>query len=46
LPELFRDHSTMLPAIEQAFDMKEYKDWDLAEHLSWTAGTIYRELNG
>src|SRR5437868_13124979 len=35
-----------LPAIEKAFDMREYKDWDRTEHLSWTADTIYRELKG
>ncbi len=35
-----------LPEIEKAFDMHEYKDWDRTEHLSWTADTIYRELQG
>jgi hypothetical protein len=35
-----------LPAIEQAFNMKEYAGWDRTEHLSWTADTIYRELMG
>ena len=35
-----------LPAIEQAFNMKEYRDWDRTEHLSWTADTIYCELKG
>src|SRR4029077_7744999 len=35
-----------LPAIEKAFNMNEYRDWDRTEHLSWTADTIYRELKG
>ena len=35
-----------LPAIEQAFNMNEFKGWDRTEHLSWTADTIYRELMG
>jgi hypothetical protein len=35
-----------LPAIEKAFDMHEYRDWDRTEHLSWTADTVYRELKG
>jgi cyclase len=35
-----------LPAIEKAFNMAEFKDWDRTEHLSWTADTIYRELQG
>jgi hypothetical protein len=26
--------------------MHEYRDWDRTEHLSWTADTIYRELQG
>ena len=40
------DKTMPLPAIEQAFNMAEYKGWDRTEHLSWTAGTIYRELKG
>jgi hypothetical protein len=40
------NRNMVLPAIEAAFDMKEYKGWDRTEHLSWTADTIYRELNG
>jgi cyclase len=40
------DRNMPLPAIEQAFNMKEYADWDRTEHLSWTADTIYRELRG
>jgi cyclase len=35
-----------LEAIEKQFDMHEYKDWDRGAHLSATAATIYRELNG
>jgi len=35
-----------LDAIEKQFDMHEYKDWDRGAHLSATAETIYRELNG
>ena len=35
-----------LQTIEQQFDMHEYKDWDRGAHLSATAETIYRELNG
>jgi hypothetical protein len=35
-----------LPAIDKAFDMHEFKDWDRTEHLSWTADTIYREMQG
>ncbi len=35
-----------LQTIEQRFDMNEYKDWDRGAHLSATAETIYRELNG
>jgi cyclase len=35
-----------LAEIEKKFDMHEYKGWDRDEHLSWTADTIYRELNG
>ena len=35
-----------LPAIEQAFHMREFRDWDRTEHLPWMAGTIYRELMG
>jgi cyclase len=40
------DRGMALPAIEQAFNMNEYRDWDRTEHLSWTADTIYRELKG
>lgn len=40
------DKGMPLPAIEKAFDMHEYKDWDRTEHLSWTAATIYREFKG
>ena len=40
------DRGMALPAIEKAFDMKEYPAWDRTEHLSWTADTIYRELRG
>lgn len=35
-----------LPEIEKAFDMHEFKDWDRTEHLSWTADTIWREMQG
>jgi cyclase len=35
-----------LAAIEQLFDMHEFADWDRGAHLSATAATIYRELNG
>jgi cyclase len=35
-----------LDAIERQFDMPEYKDWDRGAHLSATAATIYRELQG
>jgi len=35
-----------LQTIEHQFDMHEYKDWDRGAHLSATAETIYRELNG
>ena len=35
-----------LPAIEAQFHMKEFGDWDRAEHLPWEAATIYRELQG
>jgi hypothetical protein len=38
------DRAMALPAIEQAFNMNEYRDWDRTEHLAWTADTIYREL--
>ncbi len=40
------DRGMALPAIEKAFNMNEYRDWDRTEHLSWTADTIYRELKG
>ncbi len=40
------DRHMALPEIEKTFDMHEYRDWDRTEHLSWTADTIYRELNG
>ena len=40
------DRGMALPAIEKAFNMNEYRDWDRTEHLSWTADTIYRELRG
>jgi cyclase len=35
-----------LDAIEKQFDMHEFKDWDRGAHLSATAATIYRELQG
>jgi cyclase len=40
------DQGLPLAEIEKKFDMHEYKGWDRDEHLSWTAGTIYRELKG
>jgi len=40
------DERLALPAIEARFGMKEYSDWDRAEHLPWMADTIYRELQG
>jgi cyclase len=40
------DQGMPLAEIEKKFDMREYKGWDRDEHLSWTAETIYRELNG
>ena len=40
------DQGLPLSEIEKKFDMHEYKGWDRDEHLSWTAETIYRELNG
>jgi cyclase len=35
-----------LPEVEAQFQMKEFGDWDRAEHLPWEAATIYRELQG
>ncbi|MBI4888424.1 MAG: MBL fold metallo-hydrolase [Acidobacteria bacterium] len=35
-----------LPAIEKAFQMKAFGEWDRTEHLPWIAATIYRELQG
>lgn len=40
------DQKLTLAAIEQQFNMAEFKDWDRTEHLGWTADTIYRELQG
>jgi cyclase len=40
------DQGLPLAEVEKKFDMHEYKGWDRDEHLSWTAETIYRELNG
>ena len=35
-----------LAAIERAFQMKSFAEWDRAEHLPWIAATIHRELQG
>jgi cyclase len=35
-----------LETVEQKFDMHEFADWDRGAHLSATAATIYRELQG
>jgi len=35
-----------IDAIEKAFDMREYKTWDRANHFPAMAATIYRELKG
>ncbi len=35
-----------LAAIEKEFHMKEFTEWDRAEHLPWMAATIHRELQG
>jgi cyclase len=40
------DQGMPLAEVEKKFDMHEYKGWDRDEHLSWTAETVYRELNG
>jgi cyclase len=35
-----------LAAIEQQFNMNEYKGWDRDSHMPWLAETLYRELGG
>jgi cyclase len=40
------DQGMPLAEVEKKFEMHEYKGWDRDEHLSWTAETVYRELNG